>query len=52
MLKSKLNIFNKNIKLESTKKVKDNLDELSIATNKLIAYFTEVFYNTIIFLQN
>jgi polycystin 1L2 len=43
ILKSKLNIFNRKIKMESTKKEKDNLNELSISINKLIAYFTEVF---------
>jgi hypothetical protein len=45
MLKLKLNIFNRKIKLESTKKVKDNLNELTINANKLIAYFTEVSYD-------
>jgi len=45
MLKLKLNIFNKKIKLESTKTVKDNLNELTINANKLIAYFTEVSYD-------
>ncbi len=45
MLKSKVNIFNRRIKLEPIKKVKDNMHELSISTNKLITYFTEVFYH-------
>jgi hypothetical protein len=44
IFKSKLNIFNRKKKLESTQKVKDSLHELTINTNKLIAYFTEVFY--------
>jgi polycystin 1L2 len=43
ILKSKLNIFNRKTKLEPIKKVKDNLNELTINANKLIAYFTEVF---------
>jgi len=43
ILKSKLNIFNRKIKLEPTKKEKDNLNELSNNIDKLIAYFTEVF---------
>ena len=49
MIKSKLNIFNRKKKLEPTKKVKDNLNELEIKTNKLIAYFAEVFYFFIFF---
>jgi polycystin 1L2 len=49
MIKSKLNIFNRKKKLEPTKKVKDNLNELEIKTNKLIAYITEVFYFFIFF---
>jgi len=44
IFQSKLNIFNRKKKLESTQKVKDSLHELTINTNKLIAYFTEVFY--------
>jgi hypothetical protein len=44
IFKSKLNIFNRKKKLESTQKVKDSLHELTIKTNKLIAYFTEVYY--------
>jgi polycystin 1L2 len=43
ILKSKLNIFNRKIILEPTKKEKDNLNELSNNIDKLIAYFTEVF---------
>ena len=43
-LKSKLNIFDRKIKLGKIKNEKDNLNELSININKLIAYFTEVFY--------
>jgi polycystin 1L2 len=43
ILKSKLNIFNRKIKLEPTKKEKDYLNELSNNIDKLIAYFTEVF---------
>jgi len=43
ILKSKLNIFNRKIKLAPTKKEKDNLNELSNNIDKLIAYFTEVF---------
>jgi polycystin 1L2 len=45
MLKSKVNIFNRRIKLEPIKKEKDNLNELKIKTDRLIAYFTEVFYH-------
>ncbi len=45
MFKSKINIFNRRIKLEPIKKVKDNLNELKIKTDRLIAYFTEVFYH-------
>ncbi len=43
ILKSKLNISNRKIKLEPTKKEKDYLNELSNNIDKLIAYFTEVF---------
>ena len=43
IFKTKINIFNRIRKLEPTKKEKDNLNELSITINKLIAYFTEVF---------
>ncbi len=42
IFKSKLNIFNRKKKLEPTQKVKDSLHELTIKTNKLVAYFTEV----------
>ena len=49
MIKSKLNIFKRKKKLEPTKKVKDNLNELEIKTNKLIAYFAEDFYFFIFF---
>ena len=43
-LKSKLNIFDRKIKLKPTLKEKDSLNELSNNINKLIAYFTELFF--------